>query len=98
MLRITIELIPGGRERDAEIIGRGYIANISNLHALSDYDLRFEERSWRNAIRGPYAGTLSKFSKWPRNERGAWEIVRAALNIVIDEQRSPKSKTRKTKA
>jgi hypothetical protein len=94
MLRVTIELVPGGRERDAEIIGRGYIANISNLSDLSDYDLRFEERSWRKAIRGPYAGTLSK---WPRNERGAWEIVRAALNIVIDQQRSPKSKTRKTK-
>lgn len=94
MLRITIELVPGGRERDAAIIGRGYIANISNLCDLSDYDLRFEERPWRNAVRGPYAGTLSQ---WPRNERGAWEIVRAALNIVIDQQRSKKSKTRKTK-
>jgi hypothetical protein len=80
MLRITIELVPGGRERDAEVIGRGSIANVSDLSALSDYAVKFEEHAWRGQMRGPYAGTLSQ---WPRNERGAWEIVCAALQAAI---------------
>jgi hypothetical protein len=80
MLRITIELVPGGRESDVRVIGRGWIANTSRLTELSNYDLKFEEHSWQGRVRGPYAGTLTN---WPRNERGAWEIVSAALNRVI---------------
>ena len=31
-------------------------------------------------VTDPYSGT---FGQWPRNERGAWETVRAALNAAI---------------
>ncbi len=74
MLRITVELVPGGLESDAQIIGQGWIANTSNLSDLSHYALRFEERSWQGKLRGPYIGTLTN---WPRKQRGAWEIVSA---------------------
>ena len=80
MLRITIELVPGGYESGARIIGRGYIGNASNLSDLSDYVVKFEEHEWGGVTRGPYSGT---FGQWPRNERGAWETVRAALNAAI---------------
>lgn len=96
MLRITIELVPGGQESGARVIGRGYIANISDLRDLSDYALKFEEISWQGSVRGPYAGTLTK---WPRNDRGAWEIVCAALNMVIPStpaSRKTRSRNRKS--
>lgn len=87
MLRITIELVPGGRESGAQVIGRGYIANTSNLRDLSNYVLKFEEDTWRGRVRGPYAGTLAN---WPRNDKGAWEIVCAALNMVMPPLQAPK--------
>jgi hypothetical protein len=79
MLRITIELVPGGLESGARVIGQGWIANTSNLSDLSNYASKFEERSWQGRTRGPYVGTLTK---WPRKQRGAWEIVSAALKVV----------------
>ena len=42
MLKVTIELIPGGRKELAKVIGQGYIANVSNLADLSDYVCKFE--------------------------------------------------------
>jgi hypothetical protein len=96
MLRITIELVPGGREGDAEVIGVGHIANLSNLSDQSDYALEFRENAWRGNVRGPYAGTLAK---WPRNDRGAWQLVCAALNVVIPAMAATgKKKPRKRKA
>lgn len=77
MLRVTIELMPGGRKEFAKVIGRGYIANVTDLADLSDYSCKFEENPWQGRIYGPYLGTLTN---WPRNERGAWEIVHAALS------------------
>ena len=80
MLRITIELVPGGRESDAQVIALGSITNTSNLDDVSSYTLAFAERPWKGRERGPYIGRLRN---WPRNERGAWEIVSAALNVAI---------------
>jgi hypothetical protein len=59
MLRITIELVPGGRESDAQVIGRGWIANTSNLRDLSNYALKFEEHSWQGRYRADSSGEVS---------------------------------------
>ena len=83
MLRITIELVPYGREEFAKVIGRGSIGNISDLTDLSDYMCTFEEDLWKGRVHGPYSGILTG---WPRNTHGAWEIVHAALTAVL---RSP---------
>ncbi len=83
MLRITIELVPYGRQEFAKVIGRGSIGNISDLTDLSDYTCTFDEDSWKGRVRGPYSGVLTG---WPRNQRGAWEIVHAALTEAL---RSP---------
>jgi hypothetical protein len=80
MLRITIELVPGGHQELAEPIARGNISNVSGLADMSSYVFKFEERPWQGRTYGPYVGTLSK---WPRNERGAWEIVHAALTEAL---------------
>ena len=85
MLRITIELVPGGREDGARVIGRGSIGNVSDLNELSDYVVKFEENAWRGHVHGPYFGTLAQ---WPRNEHGAWEIVHAALSAVLAKTRA----------
>jgi hypothetical protein len=80
MLRITIELVPYGREELAKVIGRGSIGNISDLVDLSDYRCTFEENPWKGHVHGPYSGILTS---WPRNNHGVWEIVHAALAAVI---------------
>jgi hypothetical protein len=96
MLRITIELVPGGRESSAQVIGRGWIANVSNLRDISNYALKFEEDSWQGRVRGPYTGTLTN---WQRYDRGAWEIVGAALSMVLPRTAaSRKLKSRKQKS
>jgi hypothetical protein len=81
VLRITIELVPGGVEQLAKVIGRGTIGNLSALADLSNYKCSFEENSWNNRLRGPYTGMLVK---WPRNDHGAWEIVHAALSSALN--------------
>jgi hypothetical protein len=42
MLRITVELLPGGDESRAETIATGTIANISGLAPLSNYACNFK--------------------------------------------------------
>lgn len=79
-MKVTIELIPGGRKELGRVIGRGSIGNISNLADLSDYTCKFEENPWQGRAYGPYAGRLTS---WPRNERGAWETVHAALSELL---------------
>jgi hypothetical protein len=83
MLRISIEVVPYGRDDFAKLIGRGSIGNISDLLELSDYKCRFEEDYWKGRVHGPYSGVLTG---WPRSQHGAWEIVHAALTAVL---RSP---------
>jgi hypothetical protein len=80
MLRITIELVPGGDENRAAVIARGSISNVTCVGDLCDYVCSFEEHRWKGRSRGPYRAELTA---WPRNERGAWEIVLAALSAAV---------------
>lgn len=80
MLRVTIELCPGGRESEARKIGSGYIANITDLAAVSDYSFEFVENEWRGRARGPYQGILKG---WRREENGVWGILHAALSTAL---------------
>ncbi|MDT3683744.1 MAG: hypothetical protein RO009_01715 [Pseudorhodoplanes sp.] len=43
MLRIKIELVPGGFEEFAREIARAEVGNVSNLADLSDYSVRVRE-------------------------------------------------------
>lgn len=86
MLRVTIELVPGGNEKFAKPIARGNISNVSGLADLSNYVFKFEEDPWQSRAYGPYTGALSK---WPRNERGAWQILHAALAKALKPKRPP---------
>jgi hypothetical protein len=81
MLRVTIELLPGGDEDRAKVIAHGSIGNVSDdLTSLCDYVCKFEENPWQGRVRGPYSATLAG---WPRTERGAWDIVHAALGEAL---------------
>lgn len=37
MFRVTVEIVPGGREEQAQVLGIAHIANISELSDVSDY-------------------------------------------------------------
>lgn len=80
MLRITVELVPGGYEAGARVIGRGTIVNLSGLADISDYDCAFEENPWQGRASGPY---LARLGSWPRTERGLWQIIHAALTLAL---------------
>jgi hypothetical protein len=45
MLRVTVELVPGGDERRAKTIARMTIANITRLADISDYEFTAHEHT-----------------------------------------------------
>lgn len=75
MLRVRLEIVPGGDERRAKEIGRLNIANRSDLAEVSDYTYECwpgpEERGgdvWGGTLRGH------------RRSEGALELLRKILN------------------
>jgi len=80
MLQITIELLPDGDETRAAVIARGSISNVTDVGEVCEYVCLFEENPWKGQSRGPYCAELTA---WPRSERGAWEIVLAALSAAV---------------
>jgi hypothetical protein len=81
MLRITIEVVPHGDQHRAFKIGVGQIANVSQGDGnICDYKFKFEEDEWEGSSRGPFTGELRQ---WPRDSYGAWDILRAALEVAL---------------
>lgn len=73
MLRVTVEVVPGGREGGARTIGTLLAANVSNLADVSDYIYS-------------YSTDKVDLQLWPDGtveghvrSDGAWELVRRIL-------------------
>jgi hypothetical protein len=43
MLRVTVEIWPGGDEKRARVLATGDVANVSDLADMSDYEVRADE-------------------------------------------------------
>ena len=80
MLRIKVELVPGGDERRACEIARMTIANISRLADISDY--RFDAFEHANPIaRTPERATSGTVRSHDRR-RSVWSIVARAAQAA----------------
>ena len=79
MLRLTLEIVPGGRKTMKRSIGVMKIANVTDDFNvdddLGDYEFSFttETTKHNGAIR-----------KWPRR-LGAWKLVQTCLQVVHGE-------------
>ncbi len=80
MLRITIELLPGGDESRKKTIATGTIANLGTAGpAIGNYfvDLRDKAgRPWKH-------GTVSGF---PRKRLLAWDLLCRALTVIVGDR------------
>ncbi|MGY3133417.1 hypothetical protein ACVWZM_004099 [Bradyrhizobium sp. USDA 4501] len=77
MIKVTVEILPGGYAEGRHTIGLMHIANISNLAPRSDYRVDFMEGD------NPFAGTKARASTvYVRNhdrKQSAWSLIAAAL-------------------
>lgn len=76
MIRVTVELVPGGIEELSEVIARAVIANDAthpDHPRRGNYNAKFGKRR-TGKIR---TATVVDF---PRKSRDVWELLRRALN------------------
>lgn len=86
MLRIIVELVPGGYEPAKRELARAELGNISNLASVSDYQILANEGpnpltstpAWQRT------GTIKKH---PRNQ-SVWKLVERAAAWCSDQANS----------
>ena len=82
MLRVTVELVPGGDERRAETIARMTIANISNLADISDYEFRAREHA--NPVAGTPAREMRGTVRRHNRRQTVWSLIAKAAMTAVD--------------
>ena len=73
MLRVTVELVPGGDETRARAIAQMTIANVSDLADISDYE--FEARERANPIAGTPARETTGTVRRHDRRQTVWSLV-----------------------
>ena len=81
MLRITVELVPGGCEPLRRTIATMEIGNLSDLADRSDYQVRANEGA--NPIAGLPASTIQVDVKDHDRRQSVWSLVAVAAAAVI---------------
>lgn len=84
MIRVTVELLPGGKELDKEVLGIGTIALLEakDKGRLGTYHVRLskrgkhQDRLWRK-------GEVRDF---PRKRLGGWDLLYLALRDIVGER------------
>lgn len=87
MLRVRLEIVPGGDERRVREIGKLEICNVSELADVSNYCFQI----WTDGR----CQTTSIVSNHVRSD-GAWALVRKAIGVALKElqvahQEAPKA-------
>ena len=81
MLRITVELLPGGDATNPEILGIGYIINdATGTNSIGNYRVAFSEKG---AKRWWKKGKVTSF---PRLRLNAWDLLYRSLKSVVGER------------
>jgi hypothetical protein len=84
MLRVTIELIPGGDENRRRELARMHIANLSNLAVMSDYTIYANEgvNPHARTVAWEIRGMISRHDR----EQSVWALVAKAAAWAADNQ------------
>lgn len=81
MLRVTVELVPQGREDRKRTLVVGTIANMGKDPRKGTYKIRLYDvldRPYRSAV----------ITGWPRTRRHVWQLVREALDAALRTRRA----------
>ena len=83
MLRITIELVPGGQEEKAQVIGVATIAlqGLNPAHTVGWYKAWFTGKSGR-----PLFGSHVEVHGFPRKRLLAWDLLYRVLHAAVGER------------
>ena len=84
MIRITVEMLPGGSETRKKTLVVGKITNTldSPLRPrLGNYDVTLRNKNGRRYRGGRIVG-------WPRTRRHIWALVHTAIGAALDEKES----------
>jgi hypothetical protein len=80
MIRVAVELVPGGDETRAQAIAEMTIANVSNLADISDYAVRAHEGT--NAVAGTPARDTTGTVKHHDRRQTVWSLVAKAAVLA----------------
>jgi hypothetical protein len=80
MIKLTVEIIPGGYIEGRRTIGRMQIANISNLARQSDY--RVDLTEGENPLAGTKAFACTVYVRGHDRNQSVWSLVAAALTAA----------------
>jgi hypothetical protein len=80
MLRVTVEMLPGGFAPARKVLATMLISNLSNLADASDY--RVETAEAKNTLTGEPARTAeSRVSNHPRRQ-SVWTLIEKACAAI----------------
>lgn len=82
MIRVTIEILPGGYAEGRRTIGLMHIANISDLARRSDY--RVDLTEGENPLTGTKAFTCAGYVRGHDRNQSVWSLVWNAIAAVKD--------------
>lgn len=86
MLRIIVELVPGGYEPAKRELARAELGNISNLASVSDYEIRANEGP-NPLTTTPAWRQTGKIENHHRNQ-SVWKLVERAAAWCSDQAAS----------
>ena len=84
MLRITVEIWPGGYERHKRVLASANVGNISSLADVSDYDVEIStaarmEPSWQSA------SEKSGFVRGHARLASVWSLVEKVAKLATED-------------
>ncbi|GAB3095191.1 hypothetical protein GCM10027081_17330 [Cupriavidus yeoncheonensis] len=75
MLRVTVELMPGGRVQGRRTLATADIGRIRS-GALADYEIDMEE----DLLPNPWGGTLQDYPRWSAS---VWDLVARSIAVAL---------------
>ncbi len=80
MIRITVEMLPGGNEKKKHILCTGTITNTMDAPGrprMGNYDVVLTGKTGRVYRKGRVVG-------WPRTSRHVWQLIWTAIGDAIN--------------
>ena len=89
MIRITVEMVPGGNESRAHTIGTTIIHNVGGSHARGDYKVAVAHKDRQSCTREILTNPLRRgvVTAYPRLSYNVWRLVIRALVSAFPEER-----------